>query len=190
MTPSSRDRISVDLHGLRALLFDQARARGVTPSALVRGALADALGQAEAPDVDRVEASVDLSAADRVRLSLRMSRADAGATLAAARRAGLAPGAFVAGLVADVPALFAGTGHADHIAVLIASSGALSTLSRDIRHLTRLLREGNVRAALEYRDMLGMLDGDVRRHLMLASGVLADLQPRRSVAVASKLSTK
>ena len=38
MTPSSRDRISVDLRGLRAALLDQARARGVTPSDLVRGA--------------------------------------------------------------------------------------------------------------------------------------------------------
>ena len=179
MTPSSRDRISVDLHGLRAVLFEQARARGVSPSALVRDALASALGRAESTDVDRIEASVDSSVDDRVRLSLRMRRADAGATLTAARRAGLTAGAFVAGLVADVPVLSAGSGRADYIAALIASSGALSTLSRDIRHLTRLLREGNVRAALEYRDMLGTLDGDVRRHMMLASGVLADLQPRR-----------
>ena len=190
MTPSSRDRISVDLHGMRAVLFEQARARGVSPSALVRDALVNALGRAEATDVDRVQAGVDSSADDRVRLSLRMGRADASATLAAARRAGLAAGAFVAGLVADVPVLSAGTGRADHIAVLIASCGALSTLSRDIRHLTRLLREGNVRAALEYRDMLGTLDGDVRRHLMLASRVSANLQPRRSVAAASKPSMK
>ena len=78
------------------------------------------------------------------------------------------------------------SGHADHIAALIASSGELSTLSRDIRLLARLLREGNVRAALEYRDKLGTLDGDVRRHLTLASGVLADLRPRRLTVVASK----
>ena len=186
MAPSSRDRISVDLHGLKAVLFEQARARGVSPSELVRNALANAFGRAEATDVDRIEASVDSSIDDRVRLSLRMRRADAGATLAAARRAGLTAGAFVAGLVADVPVLSAGSGRAEYIAALIASSGALSTLSRDIRHLTRLLREGNVRAALEYRDMLGTLDGDVRRHLMLASGVLADLRPRRPIPVASK----
>ena len=43
MTPSSRDRISVDLRGLRAALLAQARARGVTPSDLVRGVLAEAL---------------------------------------------------------------------------------------------------------------------------------------------------
>ena len=44
MPASSRDRISVDLHGLKAALFDQARVRGVSPSDFVRNALIDALG--------------------------------------------------------------------------------------------------------------------------------------------------
>ncbi len=186
MTPSSRDRISVDLHGLRAALFERARVRGVSPSVLVRDALSAALGQSDSAAPDRVAMGAAPAERDRVRLTMRMSRADAGATLEAARRAGMAPGAFVADLVADVPALSAGGSRAEHIAALVASSGELSTLSRNIHHLTRLLREGNVRAALEYRDMLGTLDGDIRRHLTLASGVLADLRPRRPTAAASK----
>ena len=100
------------------------------------------------------------------------------ATLAAARHAGLSPGAFVAGLVAGVPALAAGASRTDHLAALIASSAELSTLSRNIHHLTSLLRQGNVRPALEYREMLDTLAGDVRGHLTLAAGVLADLRPR------------
>ncbi len=32
MAPSSRDRISVDLRALKAAFFEQARARGVSPS--------------------------------------------------------------------------------------------------------------------------------------------------------------
>lgn len=189
MTPSSRDRISVDLRGLRPVLFEQARVRGVSPSTLVRGALIEALGQTEPGGLDRAAAEAAVPAKDRVRLTMRMSREEAITTLDAARRAGLAPGAFVAGLVADVPALSAGASRLEHIAALIASSGELSTLSRNIRQLTRLLREGNVRAALEYRDMLGSLDGDVHRHLALASSVLAKLRPRRSASVASKPAT-
>jgi hypothetical protein len=189
MTPSSRDRISVDLRGLRAVLFERARACGISPSKLVREALVEALGQNELARVDRVAKGTAWSAKDRVRLTMRMSRADASATLDTARRAGLTPGAFVAGLIADVPALSAGSSRADHIAALIASSGELSTLSRNIRHLTRLLREGNVRAALEYRDMLMTADGDIRGHLTLASSVLADLRPRRPASVPSKAST-
>jgi hypothetical protein len=189
MRPSSRDRISVELHGLRAALFERARAHGVSPSVLVRDALSAALGQSESATPDRVAMGSAPAARDRVRLTMRMSRADAEATLVAARRAGLAPGAFVAGLVADVPALSAGSSRTDHIAALIASSGELSTLSRNIRHLTKLLREGNVHAALEYRDLLMTLDGDIRGHLILASGVLANLRPRRPTALASKPST-
>ena len=64
------------------------------------------------------------------------------------------------------------------VAALIASSAELSTLSRDIHHLTLLLRQGNVRAAQEYRERLDTLAGDVRNHLSLASRVLADLRPR------------
>ena len=46
MAPSTRDRISVDLRGLRAVLFARARERGLTPSDLVRGLLSEALGAA------------------------------------------------------------------------------------------------------------------------------------------------
>ncbi len=186
MTRSSRDRISVDLRGLKAPLFERASARGVSPSGLVRDALIDALGRTEPSSRYRVEASAPLPMADRVRLSLHMSRAEASATLAAARQAGLAPGAFVAGLVAGVPALLGGASRDAHIAALIASSAELSTLSRDIHHLTSLLRQGNVRAAQEYRDRLDTLVGDVRSHLLLASRVLADLRPRSQRADAPK----
>ena len=186
MAPSSRDRISVDLRGLKAPLFEQACARGVSPSGLVRDALIEALSQTEQSSLDRVTAAARLPTEGRVRLSLRMSREEARATLAAARQAGLAPGAYVADLVAGVPALVSGASRTEHIAALIASSAELSTLSRDIHHLTSLLRQGNVRAAQEYRERLDTLAGDVRSHLSLASGVLADLQPRSHRADTSK----
>ena len=186
MTPSSRDRISVDLQGLKAPLFERAQARGVSPSELVRDALIETLGQTEPLGLDRGATRVSLPTEDRVRLSLRMSRDEASATLAAARRAGLAPGAFVAGLVAGVPSLLGGANRDAHIAALIASSAELSTLSRDIHHLTSLLRQGNVRAAQEYRERLDTLAGDVRNHLSLASRVLAGLRPRSHRAGTSK----
>jgi hypothetical protein len=92
----------------------------------------------------------------------------------------------VAGLVAGVPALAGGASRDKHIAALIASSAELSTLSRNIHHLSSLLRESNVRAAQEYREMLDTLAGDLHSHLSLASGVLADLRPRSRRADASK----
>jgi hypothetical protein len=104
---------------------------------------------------------------------------DATATLGAARRAGMSPGDYVAGLVAGVPAILGGGGQREHVVALTASNAELSTLSRNIYHLTHLLRQAEVGPALYYRDMLDTLSGDVRRHLALASGVLADLRPQR-----------
>lgn len=179
MAPSSRDRISVDLCGLKAALLERARARGLSPSEFVRDALVHALGLSEPSGSDRRAPALSLPMEGRVRLSLRMSRDEVLATRAAARDAGLSPGAFIAGLVADVPALSSGTSRTAHLAALIASSAELSTLSRNIHHLTSLLRQGAVRPALEYRAMLDTLAGDVRGHLKLASRVLADLRPRR-----------
>jgi hypothetical protein len=50
-----------------------------------------------------------------------------------------------------------------------------------------LLRLGEVRAAQEYREMLDTLTDDVRRHLVLAPKVLAELRPRgRSEALPAR----
>ena len=147
MPASSRDRISVDLHGLKAALFDQARVRGVSPSDFVRNALIDALGRSDLLAESRSVTREFVSTQTRVRLSLRMIRHEASATLAAARHAGLSPGAYVAGLVAGIPALTGGASRADHVVALVASSAELSTLTRNIHHLTSLLRQGQVQAA-------------------------------------------
>jgi hypothetical protein len=189
MAPSSRDRISVDLRGLKAALRERAQAVGVSPSGLVRTILAEALGQAERITTNRATPNHLLGSGNRARLCLRMRREQACATIEAARRAGMNPGDYVGSLVANVPVLSAGGGRAEHITTLIASSAELSTLSRNIHRLTALLRQGNVRPALEYRAMLDTLAGDVRGHLTLAARVLSDLQPRTRSADPSRHST-
>ena len=105
MAPSSRDRISVDLRGLKAALFERAQALGVSPSGLVRTTLAEALGRREPINSDHSMTSRLPGKGARVRLCLRMSCEQASATLDGARRAGLNPGDYVGGLVAGVPVL-------------------------------------------------------------------------------------
>lgn len=190
MTRSSRDRISVDLHGLKAVLFERAQALGVSPSGLVRTTLAEALGQACKINIERAVPPQLRGRGDRMRLCLRMSREHARATLEASRLAGLSPGDYIGGLVTNVPVLSAGGGHAKHIATLMASSAELSTLSRNIHRLTALLRQANVEPVRPYREMLDTLAGDVRRHLELAARALADLQPRSRSVSSSAHSTR
>ncbi len=93
-------------------------------------------------------------------------------------------GSFLAGLLASVPSLSGdASGRLDCLAALTASSAELSTLSRNIHHLTVLLRQGEVRAAQEYRRVLDTLSDDVRAHLSLAASVLAELRPARQSRV-------
>jgi len=80
-------------------------------------------------------------------------------------------------IIAGIPVLTTGANRSDPFKALSVSCAELSTLSRNIYHLTHLLRQAEVGPALYYRDMLDTLSGDVRRHLALASGVLADLRP-------------
>lgn len=176
MAPSSRDRISVDLRGLKAAVVERSRAMRTTPSDFIRSVLANAL-QTE-PAVAAVATAGTNAGCARTRLSLRMQRDEARLVVERARAAGLPTGADVAGLCAGVPVLTRGDRPGDHAAALVASCAELSTLARDLRHLTLLLRQGEVRAAQEYRERLDNTARDVRAHLELAAAVLADLRPR------------
>jgi hypothetical protein len=179
MNTHSHDFVTVDMRGLKAALVARAQSERVSVSALVRSAVARELGLAKAAvDQQAAAPAGSASSATKVKLSIRMTPEEAEQLAAGACAAGLSRGAYLAGLVADVPVLSEGASRTDHLATLIASSAELSTLSRNIHHLTSLLREGNVRPALEYRGMLDSLAGDVRGHLTLASSVLADLRPR------------
>ena len=182
MAPSSRDRLSVDLHGLKAALSAHAQAQRVSVSTLIRTAVAREIGLAEPQSDQRAAAAGRTPCADSVRLCIRMTPDAAKQLAAGARKAGLSRGAYLAGLLANVPVLTTGGGRPEHIAALIASSAELSTLIRNIHRLTTLLRQGDVEPARPYRVMLDTLAGDVRSHLTLAARVLADLQPRRHTA--------
>ena len=187
MNTHSHDFVTVDMRGLKAALVARAQAQRVSVSVLVRDAVARELGLAKATADQQAAAPVSSAlTATMVKLSIRLTSEDAERLVAGARAAGLSRGAYLAGLIGDVPVLSAGASRTDHLATLIASSAELSTLSRNIHHLTSLLREGNVRPALEYREMLDTLAGDVRGHLTLAAGVLADLRPRSRRAEPSK----
>jgi hypothetical protein len=179
MNTSSHDFVTVDLRGLKAALVACAQTQRVSVSVLVRGAVARDLGLAAVAGPPQSAVPADISSKfASVKLSIRMTPEDAERLAAGARAADLSRGAYLAGLIADIPVLKSGTGRSDHLATLVASCAELSTLSRNIHHLTILLRQSEVGPARVYREMLDTLAGDIRSHLVQASGVLADLRPR------------
>ncbi len=179
MNTTAHDFVTVDMRGLKAALVARAQAERVSVSVLVRGAVARDLGLAADGEASRMDMLTAGSAsAASVKLSIRISAEDARQLAAGARASGLSRGAYLAGLIANVPVLSAGGGRSEHIAALMASCAELSTISRNVHRLTALLRQANVEPARPYRAMLDTLAGDVRRHLELAAHVLADLQPQ------------
>lgn len=182
MEPSSRDRISVDLHGLKAPLMERAQAVGLSPSHLVRQVLSDALGRPALQNAEACRTPVQTDPATRTRLCMRMRSEDAAATLQAAQWTGMATGDYVAALVAGVPAVLDGRGHAQTLQALTASTDELAHFGHRLYQLNALLRRGEVEPIHSYVGMLETLARDVRRHLDHVSCALADLQPRRPSA--------
>lgn len=180
MSSSSHDFVTVDMRGLKAALGASARAQRISVSVLVRRAVARELGEADADTQGRAgprDGRHEVEA--MLKLSIRLTASEAEQLAASARSAGLARGAYVAGLVRGVPVLAGGV-RKDLVASLTASCAELSSLNRNVHHLAALLRQGEVRAAQEYRAVLDTLAGDVRQHLGLAADALADLRPRRA----------
>jgi len=180
MNTPFHDFVTVDMRGLKAALVARSKAQRVSVSVLVRAAVERELGLVDATAEPEGAMRATASSGSIVKLSIRLTSGEAEQFDAGARRAGLSRGAFLAGLLANVPSLTGGSGsRLDCLAALTASSAELSTLSRNINHLTTLLRQGQVRPAQEYRRMLDTLGDDVRAHLSLAASVLAELRPAR-----------
>ncbi len=105
MNHKLRERISIDLQGLRTPLIARAQATGMSPSEIVRRALEQALDTPAVPAVEEGMQPSTRKAGGRLRLCLRMDSEDVQALRVAARRAELSTGDYVAGLVAGAPVL-------------------------------------------------------------------------------------
>jgi hypothetical protein len=185
MNTPTHEFVTVDMRGLKAALLARAQAERVSVSAVVRRAVERELAPDDASREPTAAGQAASFAGSTVKLSLRLTRVEAEQLAAGARRAGLSRGAYLAGLLAGVPSLADGAAsRPDRLAALNASCAELSTLSRNLHHLTTLLRQGQVRAAMEYRELLDTLGVDVRQHLAIAASLLAELRPARPARVA------
>lgn len=186
MNSPAHDFVTVQMRGMKRALVARALAERVSVSVVVRRAVERELGRVDVPRAPEAADRAAVVTSGMVKLSVRLTRTEAEQLAAGAHRAGLSRGAFLAGLLANVPSLACGSAsRLDCLAALNASCAELSTLSRNLHHLTTLVRQGEVRAAQEYRRMLDTLGDDVRGHLRLASGALAQLRPARQAPAAT-----
>jgi hypothetical protein len=178
----AREFFTVDLRGLRAALSRRAVQSCCTESDVLRSALAMALNDGTS-DSPNLPVTVDAFASkSQVKLSVRIACPAVMRLDRQARAAGLSRGAYLTGLIDGAPAVVAATDRRAGFAALSASAAELALLSRDINHLTHLLRSGESRAAQAYRERLETLDSDVRQHLDRSAAALAELAPPRAHA--------
>ena len=177
-----REFFTVDLRGLRAGLRARAASEGLTESVVLRSALAAALGPDRTDPSSASAGAVGRTSAVQVKLSVRLATPAAHRLDRNARDAGLSRGLYLARLIDGAPAVVASADRAALLKTLNASSAELAVLSRDINHLTQLLRQGDVEAARAYAARHEALDADVRRHLALAALALAEISSTCSAA--------
>ena len=182
MSATPREFFTVDLRGLRAALSRRAAETGITESDVLRSALAVALNDDRSDTLNMPETGESRASQPQVKLSVRILRPVAERLDRKARAAGLSRGAYLTGLIDGAPAVVAATDRRAGFIALSASAAELALLSRDINHLTHLLRRGEVRAAQEYRARPDSLDAEVRQHLDRSAAALAELAPPQARA--------
>ena len=182
MSATPREFFTVDLCGLRAALSRRATEAGITESDVLRSALAVALGDGRDDPLNSPTTGDASASQPQVKLSVRITCPAAERLDRKARAAGLSRGAYLTGLINAAPAVVAATDRRAGFAALSASAAELALLSRDIHHLTHLLRCGEFGPAQAYRERLETLDADVREHLDRSAAAFAELAPPQAHA--------
>jgi hypothetical protein len=178
MARSSRDRVTIDLRGIGDGVRAAAVARERTIAAFAREALVAASALQS-----RAMGCLELQAQRphrTTKLHLRMNEHEAEALVANARTLGLSYGEYVGRLVVGSPLPAPAAQRDVDRAALRESSDNLAVLAGDINSVIRLIRLNKAsEAARDFGERMRGLEADVRRHIDLASRLVADLEESR-----------
>ena len=125
---ATRDRVTIDLRGMRPRLQAQAVRRQMTAAALVRRAVMAMLDD-ESHDGDDSRTFNSAGGTQVVKVTLRLSAFHAVALASRARAADVAQGMYVAGLIDGTAAEPLAQDHTQAVAALMASTDRLATRS-------------------------------------------------------------
>lgn len=174
MTPSPRERVTIDLRGIGPRLHAHAAAHGKTTAAVVRAAVVAAFDAEGGPaEPGRVAEPIDVRA---VKVTLRLDGAHASWLARRARSADVSQGAYVMGLLDGQPPGPRSADHGAAVAALADSTHKVAAMSADIHGFLRLIRNAKGdEAAEKYRAGLMSLAVDMRAHLEVASRLMTEL---------------
>lgn len=167
--------MTIDLRGLAPALKAHAKARHVTVSDAARLAVAAALETSPLNPGVEPSGEPHASANQSIKLTIRLRRAVAARLTARARACGLSHGMYLTTLIDGTPAPPLAA-----VAALNASTDQLAVISADLNEVARLLRDKPLPSEEELDAFTRKVVDGIRRHLDLASRVVADLRPART----------
>ena len=193
MNNTASDFVKVDLRGLKVALVAHARRRRVSLSRVVRDSVELVIDQgapAHVPVLTAGKATPRSVEPDLVKVWFRLTSDEVAKLKAMATRSGLSRSAVVGEMLRGTDRLVASDDRREHRSVLIASNAELAAVGRNLRHLADLLRQSQFEAAQKYRALLDTVADDIKKHLKIAGGLLADMSTNRlrgrAVAPATK----
>lgn len=174
-----RDRVTVDLRGLRSGLELRAIQHQITTATLVRRAVKSMLDE-ECTSAGQFGIARATAISGRiVKVTVRMDAAQAASLANRARAADLAQGDYIAAMLYGTLPAAQAPDHGAAVAALVASTDRLAALSTDLTVFMRLLGRASVAQLEPYRASVTSLAKDVRQHLATAAALVAELKPAR-----------
>lgn len=179
MGKPQRDRVTIDLRGLREPLQTRALVNQMTPAALVRQALLAYLAPTPSNQTPEMQKRLLLSDKRLIKVTLRLSSGHVELMNLLARRADVSQSIYVATLIEGSPPP---TNHTQTVAALQASTNRLAVINTDLSDFLRVMytSKPGVQQELErYRAGIKTLNQDIRRHLDMAAALVAELRATR-----------
>ena len=179
MGKPQRDRVTIDLRGLREPLQTRALVNQMTPAALVRQAVLAYLAPTPGDQKPDPKPLKYVREEQVVKVTLRLPAGHAALMKFQARIADVSKSIYVAALIEGTPPP---RNHTQAVAALQASTNKLAVISTDLSAYLRILHMVKPGASQEldrYQAGIDTLNKDIGRHLNTASALVAELRVTR-----------
>jgi hypothetical protein len=179
MGKPQRDRVTIDLRGLREPLQARALVNQMTPAALVRQAVLAYLAPTSGDQKPDPRPLKHVREEQVVKVTLRLPAGHAALMNYQARIADVSKSIYVAALIEGAPPP---RNHAQAVAALQASTNRLAVISTDLSAYLRILhmvRPGASQELDRYQAGIDTLSKDIGRHLNTAAELVAELRATR-----------
>jgi hypothetical protein len=172
-----RDRVTIDLCGLRPAVEALAASHRVSLAALGRAALRALLDRSPSP-LTPAEEDVEVIPDQKVKFTVRLHRGHVERVIADARALGMSYGSYLSWVIDGAPPPVV-IDPRESIAALAMSTDRLTVIAADLDGLMRSMGRGAVPSAEHCGRPVEALAREVRSHVALASQLMSELMPAR-----------